>query len=65
MFKLFEFENGGNFDSGKICSGRELFAYEANVGGDDDEAEDIVIEKEVIFSILRFFREISRLLTFF
>ena len=32
-----------------LSSGRELFAFEANVGGDDEEAEDIVIEKEVFF----------------
>merc|ERR1712147_137381 len=30
----------------KGLTGRELFAFEANIGGDDDEAEDIVIEKE-------------------
>ena len=29
-----------------VYSGRELFAFEANVGGDDEEAEDIVIERE-------------------
>jgi len=30
----------------KGLTGRELFAFEANVGGDDEEAEDIVIERE-------------------
>lgn len=30
----------------KGLTGRELFAFEANVGGDDDEAEDIAIERE-------------------
>merc|ERR1719277_758769 len=32
----------------KGLTGRELFAYEANMGGDDEEAEDIEIEKEEI-----------------
>jgi hypothetical protein len=30
----------------KGLTGRELFAFEANVGGDDEEAEAIVIERE-------------------
>jgi len=29
--------------------GRELFTFNVNMGGDDDEAEDIEIEKEVCF----------------
>ena len=44
-----------------LSSGRELFAFEANVGGDDEEAEDIVIEKEVFFLKIKkkdlFFKE--------
>ena len=31
-----------------VYSGRELFAFDANVGGDDEEAEDIVIEREQV-----------------
>jgi len=31
-----------------VYLGRELFAFEANVGGDDEEAEDIVIEREQV-----------------
>ena len=33
-----------------VYLGRELFAFEANVGGDDEEAEDIVIEREQVNS---------------
>ena len=31
-----------------VYLGRELFAFDANVGGDDEEAEDIVIEREQV-----------------
>ena len=31
----------------KYLIGRELFQFNASIGGDDDEAEDIVREKEV------------------
>lgn len=34
--------------------GRELFTFNANMGGDDEEAEDIEIEKEVRFFHLHF-----------
>jgi hypothetical protein len=34
--------------------GRELFTFNVNMGGDDDEAEDIEIEKEVCFFSFKF-----------
>ena len=37
-----------------LIKGRELFTFNANMGGDDDDAEDIEFEKEVRFSLLHF-----------